>query len=432
MPNLHSAVCLAACVALIILVIVWSSTLWSPNHPDIAIIGAGPVGLLMALELCDRGARKITVYGEYTPSMLDIGLVQYGTNPNYATGIPLRFGHKITSNQPTFDDINSTQPPQLHISDIDTPKLTTVKHMFHKSLTEWALANNISLDVLGTKQMLMYEATGNGSLTTSPLHHSATGLVLGLSGKPTMHLANIPEVMLSVVNYLKTKGVKFTPGVVDSVGLANSSKKKWGVTLQGKSKLEPHHHDHVVIATCDPSTVISPALDIISPNITKDKYFSTVHRVQGRVPATHVFSEVITTDTHNKAMVSVAQHTPGDTHRTVTSYGRRSTDDMSVISSNVKQQLGGILPNTGSIETVAATPITGCAQYTTTAVSNRIPMHMASLQGHDNLWFTGSLFSHSDLSNIMQFNKLIANKLIAKSMHRPTTKPTNLISSPAT
>jgi phytoene dehydrogenase-like protein len=423
---LYQATCCAAIVLMIIVVIVATSTLWFPQHPQVAIIGSGPAGLLMALELCDRGYRKITVYGKLEDSQVQskeydgyrinigaLGTMRYGRDVPEVLQLAQRFGMrpKTVVNNPNYTkpDAVTTIPKAT-----DLP-LKTIRHNFHRSLSEWALANDVSLNLLTNKQMLLYELMGYGPLTSVPLHRTSSGLLWSLSGDTNLYVLDIDALMKAIRGYLKVKGVKFVSTYVKSV-----EEKEVRLTDNTTAKA-----DQIIVA-CDPRSVTHPLSQLFTPHtVTHTDYFSAVYRINGPIPPSNmVMNDVLMTGAKDLAagyIVITNLNKSGEAVRHLVAYGYANADTTkATILQSVQTQLQTLLPDNTVIPREAFKWEYN-VRYTKEAVQNQVPRHVGSMQGQKNIWYTGGMFSHWDISSIANFNSVLAEYVILASMKRPVT-----------
>lgn len=423
--RIHNVTCYGSIIIMIIVIIVVASTfVWNIKQPTIAIVGSGPAGILMALELCDRGYRKIEVYGRLDDSQvqsvkfdgvnINIGAVgatsRAHTAPNLLS-VANRFGMK-PSNVIYQNDVTYSRPEDVKsIATLGELPYETIKNSWSKSISAWANSNGVSPDILRTPGLLNYSLTGYGPVTQIPLYHSVTGLVNALSNDNVMYILDVYKLMNGIKGYLSAKGVKFY-----NTNAANVEKKK--ITLVGGAVKQ----FDIIIISCDPSKINHPLSHILEGAIEHTNYFSAVFTVTGGPPPMTdimIYNDVISENTKNKTVGYIVRHVPGSNIYHIVAYGYHGPDtNDELILGNVMDQLNATLPD----NTIVAQKIYRWdhnLRYTKSAIQLDIPKMVGLEQGKDNIWYNSGLFSHWDISNIGEFNHILVEYILRSSMKRP-------------
>lgn len=440
--------CYATIIMMLIVVIVVSSTYnWNVRKPSFIIVGAGPTGLTMALELCDRGYRNITIYGDVdnsqmrnaefdgvdvpvgAPSVVQVGRSQYSESVQLAT----RFKMKPTDVWRMSNMSYSKPDDVITINKYRNQlPLRTIRNSFNLSIEKWLEVQGLTSDVLNVDGLLIYDHMGYGPLVDVPLHKSVTGIMLALSGEQFGYSIDMNKLMHNIKHYLENKGVTFIDKKVNIV-----DEKK---IVCDDSTINTA--DIIVIA-CDPRSLQHPLKSDIDKYIEHTNYFTAVFKVTGgpALPSKiFVFNDVIRAKKQNMATGYVVLHEPGKPYRMITAYGYFSdniSDD--AISNAVLDQLKATLPdntivvpsNTKTVDSVV-TQLGGTnifrwkynLRFNKVSIENNIPKMVNTAQGVKNIWYTGGLFSHWDLSSIISFNKMLVKFLLKSTMKKqnPTVK----------
>lgn len=423
----------SAAVILMLIVVIYITQLCYnvPNVPTYAIVGSGPAGLSLALELCDKGHRDITIYGKLNNSQVRTLLVD-GVNLNIGTvgvspyAMMSKFGEVIRR----FKGVNSvTAIPksQIVFSDPTTIKsfnnykefpFDVIKENLHKTIPELINSSVFPADLLETSDMITYNMYGYGPPSQIPLHRSSTGIAWAAFNTPTgfYHIRGGPSKFFNVVkNYLETKGVKFKDVYVREV-----SHKKLH-TVNG----ETAKYDNIIIA-CDPRLVTNPLSEMFDMSITHTNYFTAVLTIKGGPVPNNlnvILNDVMSKEEYNKANVFSIVHTPGKSIRHILAYGYfndNSNDEL--ILDNVLKQVKHYLPD-NIIEKKTVIRYKYNLRYTVDAIKNRMSYMVGAAQGKNNIWYTGGLFSHWDVNSILTYNEILAHMIVMSQNNiKPPTK----------
>ncbi len=410
--------------------------------PRIAIVGAGPAGLLCALDLKDRGFKNVTVFGLPEESQTrtrvvdgvpaDVGAC-YLHCGYWNTVAPLvrRFGlHLHFMGQPTLLTDNGAP---LQVSRRERRVAAMAMARFFLSVVNYRLRHRgegsrrygvrfdeflraRNLGVLGNSFIFGAGsvAQGFGFWPNVSAYSALRWLSPLLFLTPLMNRFNRGTASIqegygtlfgkieAELNVVRTKVSAVMPMAAGGVA----------VTLQDGETLK---FDQAVVACA--GAITSPISPLLAGATTRTRFFSFLWTSPIRLP--------------RRDRVYLMNHARNEAQDVIVSYRRygqtRGGDQVywgvGYLSDGMdKESLEPLLQR--QIETELGLSVAQVhfheifdynRRFTVDAVRSGIPAEIAARQGKDGIWYSGGLLSHWDINSISQFNRRLV-----RALHRTT------------
>lgn len=365
--------------AVVIIIILLYDMRYTSTHNGTGIVGAGPAGMLIALELHKIGVRDITIYGDPACARVRSELIHVSDKLQIpvdtgASGVSLAFGTGL------YDLIKFLNLEKELIRYNFTDNMAFMDTTM--PLTK-AISQN---DLIHTKEMLMHNAVGYGPFDITNIYNSAYFIQRSNADKYMTIPRGIHGVMNKLHTYLVGCGVKFVSKNVDTVV---------------NEKIDNVQYNKVVIA-CDPRKLCRHPLQYTINPITSSKYFIAIYTVNHSmlrkyIPWVNAIIPNYTPLPNYASMIMISPPIGDSCILRIYGYG----NNKALSTSHCMTLLNRIMPYTTPVQRF----------FHIWDMNIRFTHGLEHKDNHAQTWYTGGLYSHDDIASIATHSITLAKKI---------------------